>query len=148
MTVTEKVAYLKGLIDGLELDTESKEGKAIKAIVDALEDIAFTMEDLDDGLTEVAEQVDAIDEDLDALEEDYYEFDEDEACHCHDDDDDYEFGDEDLYEVTCPSCGDTICIDETMLEDGKMDCPNCGELLEFEVDCGCDDCAESDEEDK
>ena len=147
MTVTEKVAYVKGLIDGLGLDADSKEGKAIKAIVDVLEDIAFTVEDLDDGLTEVAEQVDAIDEDLDALEEDFYEFDEEEDCHCCDDEDGFDL-DEDLYEVTCPSCGDTICIDEAMLEDGKMDCPNCGELLEFEIECGCDDCAELDEEDK
>ena len=46
--------------------------------------------------------------------------------------------------VTCPSCGDTICVTEDMLDEGSVNCPNCGELLEFdfddECDCGDDDC--------
>ena len=41
MEITEKVAYLKGLADGLGLDAESKEGKVLLAMIDVLDDIAL-----------------------------------------------------------------------------------------------------------
>lgn len=135
MTVTERVAYLKGLLEGLELDSSSKEGKLFSAIVDVLDDIAFEVSDLQDVIGEIGEQVDMIDEDLDVLEEIVYEDDDDCDCDC---DDDCDCGccddDEDLYEVVCPSCGDGIYLDEGMIEEGEMDCPNCGEHLEFDFD--------------
>lgn len=133
MTITEKVSYLKGLADGLGLDESQKEGKIIKAIIDALDDIAFTVADLEDGFSELCDQIDVIDEDLGSLEEDFYE-DEDE-----DDDEDDFFDEDELYEITCPACGDQICVDESMLDEGSINCPNCDELLEFDFDCGCDD---------
>lgn len=133
MTITEKVAYLKGLAEGMKLDNATPEGKMLLAIVDVLDDIALTVEDLDDGFTELCEQVDEIDEDLGSLEEDCYGEDGEECDCCCDDDEDV------TYEVECPSCGNTICIDEGMLEEGEMECPNCHELLEFDLeeDCGC-----------
>ena len=142
MTVTEKVSYLKGLAEGLGIDENEKNGKVIKAIIDVLDDLAFTVADLEDGFDELIEQVDAIDEDLGSLEDDFYE-DEDEDDYDYEDDDE-ELDDEELYEVTCPSCGDTIFVTEDMLDEGSVNCPNCGELLEFdfddECDCGDDDC--------
>ena len=142
MTVTEKVSYLKGLAEGLGIDENEKNGKVIKAIIDVLDDLAFTVADLEDGFDELIEQVDAIDEDLGSLEDDFYE-DEDEDDYDYEDDDE-ELDDEELNEVTCPSCGDTICVTEDMLDEGSVNCPNCGELLEFdfddECDCGDDDC--------
>ena len=128
MNLTEKAAYIKGLVEGLNLDESTKEGKVIKAIVDLLDDITLSVSDLEDSVAEIGEQVDAIDEDLEELEDDYYSFDEDDE-------------DEDLYEVVCPSCGDTICLDEDMLEHGSIECPNCGETLEFDLDeCECEEC--------
>lgn len=137
MTITEKVAYLRGLSEGLGMDDSSKEGKIIKAIIDTLDDIAFSVSDLEDGFGELCDQIDLIDEDLETLEDEYYS---------ELDDEDEEDFDGDLYEVECPACGDTICIDEEVLEDGEIECPNCGELLEFDFDfedcdCGCEcDC--------
>ena len=124
MTVTEKVSYLKGLAEGLGIDENEKNGKVIKAIIDVLDDLAFTVADLEDGFDELIEQVDAIDEDLGSLEDDFYE-DEDE-----DDGDE----DEEVYETTCPNCEEEIFFDETILEDGCVECPNCGEKLEFDLD--------------
>ena len=49
-------------------------------------------------------------------------------------DDDEELDDEELYEVTCPSCGDTIQLNDEMLEEGSIVCPGCGETLEFDFD--------------
>ena len=55
------------------------------------------------------------------------------CCDCCCDDDDFDFSDDDeLYEVTCPTCGDTILLDESIIDEGSMNCPNCDELLEFD----------------
>ena len=73
MTITEKVAYLKGLLEGLGVDADSKEGKIWKAVMDVLADVALSVEDLEATVQEMGEQVDTIDEDLDALETEYYD---------------------------------------------------------------------------
>lgn len=138
MKLGEKVAYLKGLIEGLEIDGSTKEGKVILAVADILDEVAVTSEDMQDQIDEIVEVVDAIDEDLGEVERDFYDADDcccddDDYCEC--DDDDCECGcddDDELYEVVCPSCGDTICLNEGMLEEGSMTCPGCGELLEFD----------------
>jgi len=64
MKITEKVAYLKGLVEGLGLDETTKEGRIIKAIIDVIDDMSLTVSDMEDGLSEMSEQIDAIDEDL------------------------------------------------------------------------------------
>ncbi|MBC8545513.1 hypothetical protein H8711_00995 [Clostridiaceae bacterium NSJ-31] len=141
MTVTERVAYLRGLTEGLGIDDSSKEGRVIKEMLEVLDDIALTVTDLEDNMAELSEQVDAIDEDLEGLEEIVYDEDDDDECDCCCDDD--EFDDGDLYEVTCPKCGDEVYVTEDILDDGSIECPNCGELLEFDFetedgcDCGC-----------
>jgi len=140
MTITEKVAYLKGLAEGLAIDESKPEAKLIGAIIDVLDDIALTVSDLEDGLDIFSEQLDAVDEDLDELESFVYEELDDCCCDdCCDDEDEEEY-----YDVECPSCGEVICVDGDILEEGSINCPNCNELLEFEIDCDCDcdDCCE------
>ena len=136
MTITEKVAYLKGLAEGMKMDSSTNEGKLLLAMIDALDDIALTVSDLEDTVAELSAQVDEIDDDLGAVEEDLYGDEDDECCG---EDEDFE---DTLYEVECPSCGDIICLDEEMLDEGEIDCPNCGEKLEFDFEdedesCGC-----------
>ncbi len=133
MTVTEKAAYLKGLAEGLNLEEARPETKIIKAMLDVIDDLALTVADLEDELALVSEQIDAVDEDLDELEG--YVYDELE-------DDEMDEEDEDYYEIECPSCHEVICVDGDILEEGSINCPNCDELLEFELDgeCGCDCC--------
>jgi formylmethanofuran dehydrogenase subunit E len=141
MTVTEKVAYLKGLVEGLGVDEATKEGRIIKAVVEVLDDIALTVSDMEDGMSEISEQVDAIDEDLEDLEKDFYgDDDDDDESEDEDDDDD----DSDYYEVTCPKCGEKVYLDEELLSDGEMSCPSCGEKLEFDFGCDCCDHDDSD----
>lgn len=140
MTNTEKVAYIRGLAEGLELDDSKKEVKVLNAIIDLLDDLAMSLADLEDGYSDMADQLDAVDEDLGSLEDDFYGDDEDDE-----DDEDTRY-----YEVTCPNCHETICLSEDIIEDGQMDCPNCGETLEFDIDecdddgcdCGCESCNE------
>lgn len=138
METSESLGYLKGLIDGLDLDANKKETKVIKAIVDVLENLATDVDDMTEGLELVGEQIDAVDEDLADLEEYVYD---DDDCDCDCCDDECE-----EYEVECPNCGETITVYEDTVMQGKFECPNCGEVLEFEVeyddDCDCDDCSD------
>ena len=135
MTVYEQISYLKGLAEGLGLDENNKQDKLIKAIIDVLDEIAVSIDELEDVSEELCEQIDAVDEDLASLEEDFYDdCDCDCDCDCCDD--------EDLYEVVCPKCNEEICFEESVLDEGGINCPNCGEPLEFELvdgdcDCGC-----------
>lgn len=155
MTLTEKMAYIKGLADGVKLDEAKDENKIIAALIDAVTDIAESVTDLEELYDELSEQVDAIDEDLSQVEDDFY----DDDCCCDDDycdcDDCCGYSDDDenpCYEVTCPNCSETICVTEDVLLCGEIHCPKCDELLEFDFSdliddesdcgCGCDECAD------
>ena len=146
MTISEKAAYLKGLMDGLKLNTESDEGKMIAAIVDLLGDMAKRVTDIEETTIAISDELDEIEEDLDAIEDYILDEDEDDDWDDDDDDDDddededwddegFDFGDEDsiIYEVEC-ACGERIQFDEETLEKGSMICPNCGETLEFSLE--------------
>ena len=151
MTISEKSAYLKGLMDGLKLNTESDEGKMIAAIVDLLGDLSRKVTDIEDTTIAISDELDEIEDDLDAIEDFIMDDEDDEDDDWDDEDEDWEeyeddendedadegfdFGDEDstIYEVTC-SCGNVIDFDEETLEKGSIVCPNCGETLEFSVE--------------
>ena len=141
MEINEKVAYLKGLLEGMEIDTTKKEGKLLAAIIDVLEDISLELEDLWDQTDELMEGLDAVSDDLedveDVLFEDEDDEDEDEDSEYYEDDLDE---DEDCYATTCPTCEETIYFDESVLEEGEVICPNCGEKLEFDLSSLEDEC--------
>ena len=133
MDISEKVAYIKGLAEGMKLDDSTDTGKIIHAIVDVLDDMALAIEDIENTQDELSELVDILDEDLGEIESDFYE--------AEDDDEDEEDIDlDDMYEVTCPYCGEVTYINEDMANEGGMECPGCGEKLEFDLscDCGCE----------
>lgn len=116
MTNSEKAAYIRGLMEGMDLDPNAKETKLFNAIVDLLDDLSLSVEEMEDAYDELSGQVDEIDEDLGELEEEFYDIDEDEDDY---DDDAWEDDeDECYYEVTCPKCGDTIELNEEMLDEG------------------------------
>lgn len=144
MDICEKIAYIKGLAEGLGIEDTTKEGKVLNAIIDLLEDITEEICDIEDGCDELMEQIDAVDEDLSALEDIVYEDDDCDCCDCDDCDDCCDC-DDDVYEIECPACNDIIYLDGEMLEEEGMVCPNCGTELEFDFD-GCDcDCCDSEE---
>ena len=147
MTISEKSAYLKGLMDGLSLNTETNEGKMIAAIVDLLGDVTKRVTDIEETTIAISDELDEIEEDLDAIED--YILDEDDDDFDYEDEDyeddwdedeeepeeGFDFGDEDttIYEVQC-ACGEIINFDEETLEKGSIVCPNCGETLEFSLE--------------
>lgn len=141
MTLTEKVAYLKGLAEGLDLDKDAKETKLFEAMFDILDEMALTINEIDEDLAEAEDYIEEVDEALSDVEEfvyDDYDFDDCDCC-C----------DEKTYEVECPACGETIFLDESMFDEDYIECPGCGEKLELDIDfdeCDCDCCCDEDED--
>ena len=146
MTLSEKAAYLKGLMEGMKLSTETDEGKMIAAIVELLGDVTKTLGDVQETTIAISDELDEIEDDLDAIEDFIMSMDEDDFDdeEFEDDDEDFDFedleegfdfGDEEttIYEVTC-ACGEVIAFDEETLEEGSIVCENCGEHLEFSFD--------------
>lgn len=127
MTVTERVAYLKGLYEGLGIDGDKKEGKLLKGMLDTLEDLAECVTETARKNAEMSDELDDVYEELSTLQGELYGWDED-------DEDDFDFSPEDdLYQVVCPTCGESLFIDEGTLDQGGIKCPACGEELEFDL---------------
>ena len=135
MTISEKVAYLKGLAEGLNLDVEkSKEGKLISVMIGILEEIGLSIEDLEENAQALGEEIDVLSDDLADVESEVFGEDEDE------DGEDY---DDDWFEVECPNCEEPLIIDDKALAEGVVQCPNCE--TKFSLDLS-DDTVEADED--
>ena len=135
MEILEKVAYMKGLAEGLGLDGQTKEGKLLHfltVMMDILDDMALELQDMREGQIDLEEALDAVSDDLSDVESRVYE----------DEDEEEDEEDGEVYQTTCPNCGEEIFFDETILEDGGVRCPDCGEKLEFDLDEseGCPNC--------
>lgn len=152
MNLTERISYIRGLCDGLKLDDSKPEVKIINAIIELLDDMAFSVSDMEELYDELSAQVDEIDQDLADVESDVYDDCDCDCCDC----DDIDFDDDEnpFYEVTCGACGQKLNVSEDVLLEGEIECPNCGEILEFDFsdlfdengccdeNCSCGDCAE------
>ena len=123
MTVTEHVAYLKGLAEGLEIDGGKKEGKLLLGMLNALESLADAVIDLQQQNEQLAAELDDVYEELTALTEDFVAEDEDLELQSEE---------EDLYQVICPTCGEIVFLDKAQLDEGSIVCHACGEELEFD----------------
>ena len=134
MTTSEKIAYLKGLYDGLAIDKESPDGKLFSLVIDILGDLSSDIEDLEENALDLSEELDEISDDLAEIEDIFFDDDEDDdddeccdgCCGGHDHDM--------IYEAKCEGCGNVVTFGEDVLELGSMPCPNCGEQLEFIID--------------
>ena len=139
MTIVEKAAYLKGLTEGLGITPETKDGKLWPARQDLLSDIAHEVEDLQSAQLDMADALDELTDEVTLLQDccgdpDLLSTDDDDDEDEDEDEDDEDSSfDEVLYDVTCPVCGEEITLDEDMLAQGSIDCPHCGEALEFEM---------------
>lgn len=148
--LSERVSYLRGLVDGLGIDKTTKDGKILDIIVDLLDDMAISIEDVEAANNELLEAADETDERLCDIEDYLYdeEDEDDDECDCCDCCDC-----EDCYaEVECPGCGQVIELEEVLAEGAdSIICPNCKEKIEIEweddedeCDCGC--CCHCEEE--
>ena len=133
MNVTEKVAYLKGLIEGSDLKLGVKEEKIFNALIEVIDDMAQVLTECDDDLTALYDQVDELEDEIADIEDDLDVLFDDED-YDYDDEDDYDEDDDPLYEVDCPECGRSFSIDEdTLLNGNDLKCPFCGHEIKFEL---------------
>lgn len=150
--LSERVSYLRGVIDGCALDKQSAQSRIFDAITELLEDIVMSVEGLDEKqertdetLEDLVDQLDYLpfpditgpgdydddeDEDYDGDEEDDEDFDDDDE----DFDDDYPI---EIFE--CPNCGEALPVDMDLFGDDDevtVECPGCGEAvtITFEYD--------------
>ena len=112
MKLTEKMAYLQGLIEGLDIDTSTKEGKVLMQMSELMKEVVVYVDDLQSQVDELTELCDNLDEDLGDLEREVYNIDDDDCC-CDDDCDCCD--DDEVYEIECPACNDIIYLDADML---------------------------------
>ncbi len=162
MTITEKAAYLKGLVEGQGMDPETGVGKLWNVLSELVGDLASEVRELrkeQEGLSESVENVEIGLEYLEDLLQDDYDGDDDDfddgdfddgddsfgdvypfpgsSSYADGDDDngpDDDYGDEELiyYEVECPGCGEIIEFNDETLEKGAVRCPGCGAMLSFD----------------
>ena len=140
MELSNKAAYLQGLVDGLGVDESTKEGKIIKAMSALLAEMAEALEGMDEDLSRAYDQINDLSDELEDLEADLYEDEDDDEDEGDDDEDDEEDADdandddiasEPFYEVACPNCGETVYVSEDDLDAGEANCAHCG--VTFEV---------------
>ena len=121
----QKVAYLQGLADGLNLE-ESKEGKVISEMLGVMEEMVDYMGFLKEEQEELEDYMESIDSDLADLEDDFFDDECDECeCGCEEEDDDF-------VEIECPSCHEEVCFDAEVLFDDdliEVTCPVCDTVV-------------------
>ncbi|MCL2564147.1 MAG: hypothetical protein FWE08_08980 [Oscillospiraceae bacterium] len=154
MSIAKRVTYLKGLAEGLNLGHDTKEEKILQVMIEILEDISAELEELADDVTALDDDMSVLIEDLESLEEDL------EYMFSEEDDEEDEPGccpaqsaplpsapaasgngrkngnghKQQFYAVKCPTCQSEITIDDDVLKQGVIDCPNCGERLELDTE--------------
>lgn len=162
--LTDHVSYIKGLAEGMKLDTATNEGKLISKLLDVMAEMAEENAALRKDLDELNEYVESIDDDLASMEESLFGDEDEDGCDCgcgcghhHHDDDDEDEEDEDddddeeeddhVVEYTCPHCGEemTFEVDNFDFDEDYL-CPNCHQPLFPEEETEDDDDGDDDKE--
>lgn len=115
--ISEKISYLQGLCEGMNIGENTSQGKIILGILAVLDDLATEAKELRGGLRDFRDYLQTIDDDLFELQESLSDEDED---------------DDDYIELTCPKCGEELYFDAEVLDDEdkiEIICPSCNEVV-------------------
>jgi DNA-directed RNA polymerase subunit delta len=133
--IRERLAYLRGLSEGLNVGQNSPEGRILHGLLEILDEMVAAMERLDHAQEDLEEYVAAVDEDLSDLEDDFYdEYDEEDEWTAEDiDEDDMDAVHAlDCTEMVCPNCKETVYVDKDVFTDEdvvEVLCPECHETI-------------------
>lgn len=112
--ISEKVSYLQGLSEGLNIREGSPQGKIISGILSVLDEMADSIKDIEEDYEELKDYVETIDDDLMELEEEW-------------------LGDDGKFVQTrCSNCGEMLRFESDILDDDdsiEIICPNCDEVV-------------------
>jgi ribosomal protein S27E len=123
MTITEKVAYIQGLYDGLDLDSKkSGEARILSEMLDVLKEVGQQLDSMDAAMDQFDEELDALGDTVADLEDAVFDDEDEEDAEFED----YDDLDEDFFEIPCPTCGEDLVVDDEALAAGVVDCPACG----------------------
>ena len=135
--LSNKVSYIKGLAEGVDLEDSKSVAKVIGKVLDVLSDLADSVEELELDMDEAYEMIDELDNSLCEI---YDEFDEEDDFWDDDEEDvgDYDFDeddDDDWYEFECPICHEDVMIEYDMIDDDNaIICPNCHREIPLEFE--------------
>jgi len=151
MQYLKKFGFLKGLTEGLRIDEQTPEGRVLLAMVDLLEELTDALSDMNNShggmrqeLQDVVRDVERLEDSVDNLDDFLKDFSEDFSHLIRSLPDDIsdetfetkldtEEDDGIFYEVKCPKCSEEITLNEDMLGEGSIHCPQCGGLMEFDL---------------
>lgn len=110
--IIERVSYLQGLSEGLNVSDNSPHGKVIAGILGVLEDMATSLSSMEMDMEELKDYIECIDDDLTDLQE--------------------QAEDEDRIELECSNCGERVYFDADILDDEdtiEVLCPSCNGVV-------------------
>ncbi|MEW8955693.1 CD1247 N-terminal domain-containing protein [Clostridium sp.] len=117
--IHNRVSYIKGLMEGLELNKDSKEGKIFTEILNLIEELGVNMET---SYGDLEEYIDSVDSELSLVKRDYYDFDD----AIENMEEDMEEVEEEYSEVQCNNCNEIIYVEKNLMEDdNRVPCPCC-----------------------
>ena len=131
MISTDKLDVLNNLIKEMDIKSGTREEKLFLAVADALNEMSEILQSYDEALDGMTEVLADIEESVIELEEEVFG-EEGPGFGEFEDFDDFE---DDIYDITCASCNKTITVDYDALDKGSVNCPGCGELIEFTIEC-------------
>ncbi len=130
-TIREKIAYLRGIIDGDPSMAEGRNGFLFAKTLQILEELAHEVDDLAQAQDELDEYLEEVDFDLAYLEDEVFSDEDGHESDCGCEDDDWEDFEDSLVEVECPECEDVVTFDEEFLFDEgvQVRCPRCDAVV-------------------
>ena len=126
--LTDRISYLKGMAAGMKLNMDKDSNKLMLEMLTVMGEMAEEMAAMTEAHNDLNEYVESIDDDLAELEETLFgeedgEIDEEMAA---EDDDEDEFGEDDLIVYACPHCGHDIEFHASDVDfDEDFLCPEC-----------------------
>lgn len=121
MTITEKVAYIQGLFDGMRLDTEkSGEARILSEVLDVLREVGQQLDGMEASMDQFDGDLDTLEDAVAGLEEAVFEEDGQEAGL-----DGSDGEEEDFFQIPCPTCGEDLVVDDEALAARLVECPVC-----------------------
>lgn len=146
MTITEKVAYIQGLFDGMRLDTSaSGEARILSEVLDVLREVGQQLDGMETSMDQFDSDLNTLEDTVAGLEEAVFD-DEDERDAGFDDLNGGDGEEEDFFEIPCPTCGEDLVVDDEALAAGLVECPVCHGKFALSFDDEGEESPDDDEE--
>ncbi len=127
-SLKSKISYLKGYMEGLDIDKDSKEGKMFTEIINVMGYMSEKIESLEKHEEEIEDYIETIDGELTMVKDEIYGYEDGEFLNY-----DYEDEEDDHYiEISCANCNEIIFVEREILNSmDEIRCPSCHGFITF-----------------